>query len=113
MSEVQRVNGIGTDVDTDYYLNDAIRYCYILFPSFDLTTDVGIPNGASELLIKEIQPLAYRIKPQGGATYVYLIIDGVFADKDSLLEKVHSMGTSVGPNGYDFTTAQVPLKYLD
>ena len=122
---ITRTSGVQTALDKDFFVDVNVRYYRIEFSGVDFTSEVDVPNGASELVIQLIKPMAYRIKVQGGHTFIFAIIEGadagdddmdgvnLKAETDLLLQtQIRAMGSSVGPNNLDLTGCQVFFKSL-
>ena len=120
MATISRTSGINTAINTDIYVDVNLQKFQILLSGQDCTNDAGVDGGASHRIIDIAKPRAYRIKPQGGHTYIFMIVEGAHADPSTipgsahfLQARIRELGSSVGPNNIDCTGAVVTLKTLD
>ena len=58
-----------------------------------------------ELLIQEVQPLMYYSTGTDGS--VTVVCDGHGVDAASMQARIRALGSTAGPNNYDFTGATV------
>ena len=114
MATISRTSGINTALDTDYYVDVNLQKFRIYLENQNLTNDAGVDGGASHLIVALCKPRAYRIKVQGGHTYIFIIVEGAHADKSTipgsaqfLQTRIRELGSSVGPNNIDCTGAIV------
>ena len=111
---VTRTSGVQTDINTNYYTDINLGFFRIDILGVDLTNDAGVVGGASELIIQTLKPRAYRIKPQGGHTHIFVILEGADADSTSEVQRrIRELGDSVGPNNRDLTGATVTVKNIE
>ena len=114
MATISRTSGINTALDTDYYVDVNLQKFRIYLENQNLTNDAGVDGGASHLIVALCKPRAYRIKVQGGHTYIFIIVEGAHADKSTapgsaqfLQTRIRELGNAVGPNNIDCTGAIV------
>lgn len=107
MSTTTRVNGFGQ------YATGTLRSvvqlkAFVIDAGGDLQAEDDGADEAVEAIIREVQPLMY-FTPSAGNGIIHVIVDGHAVDATSLQERIRALGSTVGPNNYDASSATVTL----
>lgn len=104
MAGITRVNGFGQYAQGTVYSVAQLK-AFIIDAGGTLATEDDGAKEAMELLIQEVQPLMYYSTGTDGT--VSVICDGHGVDAASMQARIRALGSTAGPNNYDFTGATV------
>jgi len=104
MAGITRVNGFGQYAQGTVYSVAQLK-AFIIDAGATLATEDDGAKEAMELLIQEVQPLMYYSTGSDGT--VSVICDGHGVDAASMQARIRALGSTAGPNNYDFTGATV------
>mgnify|MGYP001064245054 CR=1 FL=1 len=110
MAGVTRVNGLNVTVGTAVYSMASVYRLTVKDTggtAIDLRDEDDAVDEAVELIIKEINPLAYSVV-DGGSGVIHLIVDNNISPKD-IKTRVRNMGSAIGPNSVDVTGSELLL----
>lgn len=104
MAGITRVNGFGQYAQGTVYSVAQLK-AFIIDAGGTLATEDDGAKEAMELLIQEVQPLMYYSTGTDGS--VTVVCDGHGVDAASMQARIRALGSTAGPNNYDFTGATV------
>jgi hypothetical protein len=104
MAGITRVNGFGQYAQGTVYSVAQLK-AFIIDAGATLATEDDGAKEAMELLIQEVQPLMYYSTGTDGS--VTVVCDGHGVDAASMQARIRALGSTAGPNNYDFTGATV------
>ncbi len=104
MAGITRVNGFGQYAQGTVYSVAQLK-AFIIDAGGTLATEDDVAKEAMELLIQEVQPLMYYSTGTDGS--VTVVCDGHGVDAASMQARIRALGSTAGPNNYDFTGATV------
>ena len=104
MAGITRVNGFGQYAQGTVYSVAQLK-AFIIDAGGTLAAEDDGAKEAMELLIQEVQPLMYYSTGTDGS--VTVVCDGHGVDAASMQARIRALGSTAGPNNYDFTGATV------
>tara|TARA_B100000282_G_scaffold281985_1_gene244408 strand:- start:981 stop:1322 length:342 start_codon:yes stop_codon:yes gene_type:complete len=104
MAGITRVNGFGQYAQGTVYSVAQLK-AFLIDAGGSLAAEDDGAKEAMELLIQEVQPLMYYSTGSDGT--VSVICDGHGVDAASMQARIRALGSTAGPNNYDFTGATV------
>ena len=104
MAGITRVNGFGQFAQGTVYSVAQLK-AFIIDAGGSLAAEDDGAKEAMELLIQEVQPLMYYSTGTDGS--VTVVCDGHGVDAASMQARIRALGSTAGPNNYDFTGATV------
>ena len=104
MAGITRVNGFGQYAQGTVYSVAQLK-AFIIDAGGTLAAEDDGAKEAMELLIQEVQPLMYYSTGSDGS--VTVVCDGHGVDAASMQARIRALGSTAGPNNYDFTGATV------
>ena len=104
MAGITRVNGFGQYAQGSVY-SVAQSKAFLIDAGGSLAAEDDGAKEAMELLIQEVQPLMYYSTGTDGS--VTVVCDGHGVDAASMQARIRALGSTAGPNNYDFTGATV------
>jgi hypothetical protein len=104
MAGITRVNGFGQFAQGTVYSVAQLK-AFIIDAGGSLAAEDDGAKEAMELLLQEVQPLMYYSTGTDGT--VSVICDGHGVDAASMQARIRALGSTAGPNNYDFTGATV------
>ena len=104
MAGITRVNGFGQYAQGSVYSVAQLK-AFLIDAGGSLAAEDDGAKEAMELLIQEVQPLmCYSTGTDGSVT---VVCDGHGVDAASMQARIRALGSTAGPNNYDFTGATV------
>tara|TARA_B100000927_G_C16278186_1_gene394409 strand:- start:269 stop:610 length:342 start_codon:yes stop_codon:yes gene_type:complete len=104
MAGITRVNGFGQYAQGSVYSVAQLK-AFLIDAGGSLAAEDDGAKEAMELLIQEVQPLMYYSTGSDGS--VTVVCDGHGVDAASMQARIRALGSTAGPNNYDFTGATV------
>lgn len=104
MAGITRVNGFGQYAQGTVYSVAQLK-AFLIDAGGSLAAEDDGAKEAMELLIQEVQPLMYYSTGSDGS--VTVVCDGHGVDAASMQARIRALGSTAGPNNYDFTGATV------
>ena len=104
MAGITRVNGFGQYAQGTVYSVAQLK-AFLIDAGGSLAAEDDGAKEAMELLIQEVQPLMYYSTGTDGS--VTVVCDGHGVDAASMQARIRALGSTAGPNKYDFTGATV------
>tara|TARA_B100001113_G_scaffold345797_1_gene335866 strand:+ start:1118 stop:1459 length:342 start_codon:yes stop_codon:yes gene_type:complete len=104
MAGITRVNGFGQYAQGSVYSVAQLK-AFLIDAGGSLAAEDDGAKEAMELLIQEVQPLMYYSTGTDGS--VTVVCDGHGVDAASMQARIRALGSTAGPNNYDFTGATV------
>ena len=104
MAGITRVNGFGQYAQGTVYSVAQLK-AFLIDAGGSLAAEDDGAKEAMELLIQEVQPLMYYSTGTDGS--VTVVCDGHGVDAASMEARIRALGSTAGPNNYDFTGATV------
>jgi|TARA_B100000123_G_scaffold251176_1_gene210614 hypothetical protein len=104
MAGITRVNGFGQYAQGTVYSVAQLK-AFLIDAGGSLAAEDDGAKEAMELLIQEVQPLMYYSTGTDGS--VTVVCDGHGVDAASMQARIRALGSTAGPNNYDFTGATV------
>ena len=104
MAGITRVNGFGQFAQGTVYSVAQLK-AFIIDAGGSLAAEDDGAKEAMELLLQEVQPLRYYSTGTDGT--VSVICDGHGVDAASMQARIRALGSTAGPNNYDFSGATV------
>ena len=104
MAGITRVNGFGQYAQGSVYSVAQLK-AFLIDAGGSLAAEDDGAKEAMELLIQEVQPLMYYSTGTDGS--VTVVCDGHGVDAASMQARIRALGSTAGPNDYDFTGATV------
>tara|TARA_A100001388_G_scaffold272479_1_gene252852 strand:- start:49 stop:390 length:342 start_codon:yes stop_codon:yes gene_type:complete len=104
MAGITRVNGFGQYAQGTVYSVAQLK-AFLIDAGGSLAAEDDGAKEAMELLIQEVQPLMYYSTGTDGS--VTVVCDGHGVDAASMQARIRALGSTAGPNDYDFTGATV------
>ena len=104
MAGITRVNGFGQYAQGSVYSVAQLK-AFLIDAGGSLAAEDDGAKEAMELLIQEVQPLMYY--STGTDVSVTVVCDGHGVDAASMQARIRALGSTAGPNNYDFTGATV------
>lgn len=111
MASVTRVNGLACTVGTLYALNCNLFVVQVqnaANSNRDLRAEDDAVDEAVELIVKELNPLAFFVV-DAATGLIYLVMDKSVATAAEVQTRIRNMGTAVGNNSIDVTGTDVTL----
>lgn len=104
MAEFARVNGFGNYAQGTIYSVAQLK-AFLINAQAALTTEDDGADEAMEAIIREVQPLMYY--SANTAQTITVIVDGHAVNAATLQARIRNMGSTVGPNNFDLSSATV------
>ena len=104
MAGITKVNGFGQYAQGTVYSVAQLK-AFLIDAGGSLAAEDDGAKEAMELLIQEVQPLMYYSTGTDGS--VTVVCDGHGVDAASMQARIRALGSTAGPNNYDFTGATV------
>ena len=104
MAGITRVNGFAQYAQGTVYSVAQLK-AFLIDAGGSLAAEDDGAKEAMELLIQEVQPLMYYSTGTDGS--VTVVCDGHGVDAASMQARIRALGSTAGPNDYDFTGATV------
>ena len=104
MAEFARVNGFGNYAQGTIYSVAQLK-AFLINAQAALTAENDGTNEAMEAIIREVQPLMYY--SANTAQTITVIVVGHAVNAATLQARIRNMGSTVGPNNFDLSSATV------
>ena len=111
MASVTRVNGLRNTVGTLYMDNCnmfVIQVQNVSNANIDLRAEDDAVNEVVELLVKELNPLAFWVV-DANTGLIYVVMDKAINSASELQVRIRNFGATVGANGIDVRGTDVTL----
>ena len=104
MATFARVNGFGNYAQGTIYSVAQLK-AFLINAQAVLTTEDDGADEAMEAIIREVQPLMYY--SAASAQTITVVVDGHAVNAATLQARIRNMGSAVGPNNFDLSSATV------